>query len=621
MAGTSNKLTGRESDPASKRCSRRADTIPGMLLCLLPLVLGTVVQPETSYVVRVDMKSHPDAARILRDFDTHDDRVIVMPEELPLLRKTGLSFRIIERGRPFKDIVRERQKANPTAPPDSNYFTVAEIEAELLRLERAYPQLARRIDITALTRTDKTHDGNSLFAIKISDNVSRDEDEPAALIASQHHARELNSPYMAIQAARRLLDGYTRNNAIRAIVDANEIWIVPCVNPDGVDYVWNRDNNWRKNRRRNSSSSYGVDLNRNYAFQWGKCGASTRTTSNVYRGPAAMSEPETKTMAALARMRRFGKYLDFHSYGQEVLHTYSPCTLSEYRNAPVVAMHAHYRKIIADAMRYDVRNPSASGEAQEWHWAENGSLSFLVEVGRSFQPQFSDTVAEERRVWPGVLAFLELVPAIRGHVRSLKGEAPLGATLDASVFAPKFGERARSRADTGRLHLWLPPGSTDVSVTASGHTGQSTALRAPAYGSNETRNFTLIPTLPQITLDGPARQPIGRTATLTLRANDPGKEFWIPMALGTVPGLAVPPRVVPINPDAIFTLTAQRWPGFYAGHFGRLDARGEAQARFTFPAVPAFIGFRFSFVGMTFESDWPQGIKAFSRPLTITLTR
>ena len=33
-----------------------------------------------------------------------------------------------------------------------------------------------------------------MFALKISDNVNVDEDEPAMLIVGTHHAREINVP-------------------------------------------------------------------------------------------------------------------------------------------------------------------------------------------------------------------------------------------------------------------------------------------------------------------------------------------------------------------------------------------------------------------------------------------
>ena len=53
---------------------------------------------------------------------------------------------------------------------------------------------------------------------------------------------------------------------------------------------------WRKNRR----GGYGVDLNRNYSFNWNSCGGSSgNKRSDTYRGPSAASEPETKALMKL----------------------------------------------------------------------------------------------------------------------------------------------------------------------------------------------------------------------------------------------------------------------------------------------------------------------------------
>ncbi|MFQ5503868.1 MAG: M14 family zinc carboxypeptidase [Planctomycetota bacterium] len=589
--------------------------------------------PGTSYRFRVDLRASPEAIWKLRGFDVlgacntdlqkfaaaRSLDVIVLPEELARFRGLGLQSTLVDRGRPFAEILAERRKYGPL--PDPNYFTVAEIEAELSRLQTQFSKIALRVDLNKLTGTSLTHQNKRIYALKISDNVQRDEDEPALLMASQHHARELNTPYMVIQAARRILAGYPTDPLIKKVVEKNELWLVPCMNPDGVDYVWARDNYWRKNRR-NNGTSFGVDQNRNYPFDWGKCGnTSSIPSSQVYRGPSAGSEPETRTIMALARLERFEKYLDFHSYGREVLTTTSSCHYRAYGTGPWVAMETRFRTALATSLGYRTRFPSASGEAPEWHFAENGSLSYLVEVGTSFQPVFSLTVSEERRVWPGVRAWLALEPAIRGHVRSLKSSSPLQGSLDPRVLGFKFGERSRSCAGSGRYHLWLPPGKSTVAVSAAGHQTRSFDLTAPAYGSTVLAELVLIPNLPPAALSGPVQHSLGKTANLVFSANDPGRSFWIPMALGTSPGIRVGPRVVPLTPDPIFAASALSMAPIYSGQIGTLDASGRATARFFFPNVPLFIGFKLSFCGLTLEPGYPFDVKAITAPLTMTLTR
>src|SRR4029450_5810092 len=144
--------------------------------------------------------------------------------------------------------------------------------------------------------TPATVEGRHLYALKISDNVAQDEDEPAMLIVSTHHAREISPPVIALMAADRLTSQYGSDAQITSAVNGHEIWIAPVWNPDGYNYVFTTDNMWRKNRRV-LSGGVGVDINRNYPQGWsGPCPGSTSVTNETYKGPSAASEAERQTM-------------------------------------------------------------------------------------------------------------------------------------------------------------------------------------------------------------------------------------------------------------------------------------------------------------------------------------
>src|SRR5690606_1773989 len=114
---------------------------------------------------------------------------------------------------------------------------------------------------------------------------------------------------------------------IKSLVDSREIYIIPCVNPDGWEY--NRSlgagSGWRKNRRVISGSTRGVDLNRNYGVDWGTCGTvtcgsssscgSSTASSETYYGPSAFSEPETRAVRDLCYAKNFVAAIDQHAYG------------------------------------------------------------------------------------------------------------------------------------------------------------------------------------------------------------------------------------------------------------------------------------------------------------------
>jgi hypothetical protein len=69
----------------------------------------------------------------------------------------------------------------------------------------------------------------------------------------------------------------------------------------------------------------------------------------------------------------------------------------------MMALQQRYCDDLRTPMNYGTRDPSASGEAPEDHFASGGTLSFLVEIGTSFQPAFSvDAEPRRVRVWPGI---------------------------------------------------------------------------------------------------------------------------------------------------------------------------------------------------------------------------
>lgn len=76
---------------------------------------------------------------------------------------------------------------------------------------------------------------------------------------------------------------------------------------------------WRKNRNFNGGSSCrGVDLNRNYGYQWYTGGSSKNPCSEVYAGTYGNSEPETRAVqsAIMAQFARWDAYVTLHSFGQ-----------------------------------------------------------------------------------------------------------------------------------------------------------------------------------------------------------------------------------------------------------------------------------------------------------------
>ena len=239
--------------------------------------------------------------------------VVGSDEWIERLRTRGLNPVTIEVGRPFREIQEERQAGIAAVP--NGYLNLAQINEQLQLAAIAYPGISQVVDLTAEYQAPATFEGRHVFALKISDNVQQEEIEPAFLLVSNHHAREIVTPVIALNTISELTAGYGIDPAITQLVNEYEIWIAPTWNPDGYNHVFEVQNLWRKNRRVfPDQGGVGVDQNRNYPFGWNSpCSGSRRVTSETYRGPSPASEAETQTMMLFSEDRNFAKVIDYHS--------------------------------------------------------------------------------------------------------------------------------------------------------------------------------------------------------------------------------------------------------------------------------------------------------------------
>ena len=147
--------------------------------------------------------------------------------------------------------------------------------------------------------------------------------EPRVLIAAGFHGTE----YLTVLAALEFALEY-------AEAPRNEVWFIPCVNPDGteialhgcesagkrrecVQQICADRNKWQANAR-------GVDINHNFDADWEQVHRRERAmgidrpSCTRYGGAFPESEPETQALSRLCRRVRFERVLALHSQGREI---------------------------------------------------------------------------------------------------------------------------------------------------------------------------------------------------------------------------------------------------------------------------------------------------------------
>lgn len=214
------------------------------------------------------------------------------------------------------------------------FFTLAEIYWHMDNMATLYPNLVKSRQ--AIDSSATTFEGRMVYWMKISDNANVDENEPEMMYSAAHHAREPAGVSQLILYMYYLLENYNSNPEIQYIVNNTELFFVPCVNPDGYNY--NATTNpggggmWRKNRLDHGNGDYGVDLNRNYSYNWGydNSGSSPNSFDDTYRGTSPGSEPEVQMMETLCANHNFRIALNYHTYSNLLICPwgYAPSTFT-----------------------------------------------------------------------------------------------------------------------------------------------------------------------------------------------------------------------------------------------------------------------------------------------------
>lgn len=227
-----------------------------------------------------------------------------------------------ETGRTAGSIIIE-PSAFVVQPTFGGYYSFEQMEEAMDDLIAGYSTIAQK------TSLGLSHENRNIWCIKISDQVVTDElNEPEVLFIGVQHAREAIGGSSMIFLMQYLCENYATDTRVRDLVNNREIFIVPCMNPDGWEYnraEYGAGGGWRKNRRNNPGSSFGVDLNRNWSVDWSDCDepiqgnplscGSDIPSDDTYFGPSAFSEPETQSIRTFTLSHHLIAMIDQHSYG------------------------------------------------------------------------------------------------------------------------------------------------------------------------------------------------------------------------------------------------------------------------------------------------------------------
>lgn len=266
-------------------------------------------------------------------------------------------------------------------------------------LERNVQALKARYPFLEVGTIGKSVMGKNLYYIRLG-RGSREVSYNAA-----HHANEWITSPLLMQFIENFSQAYASGSTlggynVRNIWNSSSIYIVPMVNPDGVNLVlyWpNYDNpTYRQAAQLNTTGRplpsvwkaniKGVDLNLNYPAEWekehqleieqGVTGPGPRD----YGGPAPLSEPESSALAGFTRQHNFRLVIAYHTQGEVIYWQFD-------NYAPPEALRI--ANLFARVSGYTVSlNPGEASYAgyKDWFLQEFRRPGYTIEVGRGTNP-------------------------------------------------------------------------------------------------------------------------------------------------------------------------------------------------------------------------------------------
>lgn len=382
-------------------------------------------------------------------------------EELSNLAEAGYEFRVAE----TQESVRKQ--------PDG-YHDYASLTADLRSYAMAHSDICRRRSL------GRSVQGRELWAMLITDNPDEEEDEPEFKYIATIHGDESLGAEMCLYFIDMLLTEYDANNPrIADLIDNTAIWIVPAMNPDGLE------NNSRYNAR-------GYDLNRGFPAY------PADFTGTIFDGEPLGDigrEPEVAHIMRWTARNSFVLGAELHSGALVVNYPYDDDGLGSVDSpTPDDLLFEEVSK------QYSVHNPpmwnspffpqgitngaawySITGGMEDWNYRYLSCNDVIIEISDTKKPPPSQLPAYWADNGEAVLTYLE---AVHIGVRGIVTDYATGESLWAQVTVAGNAHPVFTDGDVGDYHRMLLPGTYDLTFSAGGYLTQTisdvTVIDGPA---------------------------------------------------------------------------------------------------------------------------------------------
>jgi len=458
-----------------------------LILCAFPVLLASQQSPKRTLLLQLDNIPPEQINKGLLMFDEYRrDAVVSYVRGTVMLLATRAEAEVLkERGFQFSVVMEDTNQLNlykraiygETMMMPAIYHTYERIIEEVDALTRKYPKIIKKILIGKTSQEKR-----DIYAVKISNDVEREQDKPRIMFDGCHHADEVMGAEICTAIIHELVEKYNKDPRVTDWLNTCEIFVVPVVNVDGHHVVMHSiDPRWRKNTRDTNGSGVlyeypeGVDINRNYDFNWAH-GGSDDPMSERYRGPFPFSESENRAIRSLADAERFLLSISYHSAGEVI---YFPWDWRG-RKAPDDKLLTEIANGLASSiktMRGDTcykaeYGAGTVGQSYPWLYGRYGTFDFIVETGNG-TAIFADSDCTGI-MWNNLGGAWYILnhgtgPGLTGHITDAKTHKPLQATVWLPTIETEDVKRRMTEPKFGRYWRLLDPGKYYLVVMMEGY--------------------------------------------------------------------------------------------------------------------------------------------------------
>lgn len=411
--------------------------------------------------------------------------------------------------------LRHEALGRQTGDPRLGYHTYDELAADLTALAQAHPDACR------LASAGLSAQGRELYGLKITDNVDIEEDEPEFFYIGSMHGDEPIGLELLLDLAHWLLENRETDAQANFLVNETEIWLMPLMNPDGLEA--------------GSRFNYnGVDLNRDFPDP--VVGDQNTTDGRQPETVAVMNWFAGRTPALAANLHGGALVVTYPwdnipSFGDQARSTANPCQeepLYIQLCATYALMNGEMATNPYPAFAGGYLNGSAwyplSGGLQDWtvHWY--GAQHVTMELSRAKTPpaeQIPSFIAANRG--PLLWYMRQAHMGVRGLVRDAQTLAPIAAQVSVSG----LDHLVWTDPDVGDYHRPVMPGEYELTFQANGYQAKTVGpVNVPA-GEDGVRVDVLLNRLdnapPQLVRVSPAEgaQDVSPDIQVTAVFNEP----------------------------------------------------------------------------------------------------